>query len=130
MSAWVRAGAVLLFVFAAGVLTGIIFEHKHSFHRSPPMSAEEEHEAAMAELREVLELDDHQVAQIHAILAERRQHVQLMWEQLRPEVQNAMRHVHKEIAELLRPDQRKRFHDWLIKRQAEHGSAPLIPQER
>jgi hypothetical protein len=27
-----------------------------------------------------------------------------------------MRQVHVEIAELLRPDQRKRYHDWLIRR--------------
>ncbi|TDI45425.1 MAG: hypothetical protein E2P02_07340 [Acidobacteria bacterium] len=75
------------------------------------MSAADEHEAAITELRELLELDEEQVAQIHRILAERQQFVQRTWEQLRPEVQNAMRQVHSDIGELLHPDQRGRFHE-------------------
>ena len=112
----VRAGAVVLFVFAVGVLAGIVFERHHLTPTPAAMSVAEEHEAAMAELREVLGLDDRQVAQIHAILTERQQLVQQMWEQLRPEVQSAMRQVHSEIAELLRPEQRERFHNWLTQR--------------
>jgi hypothetical protein len=127
----VRAGVVLLFVFALGVLIGTAFER----HRSAPplatMSAAEEHEAAMVELREVVGLDDEQVAQVHAILAERQQIVQQTWEQFRPEVQAAMRQVHIEIAKLLRPDQRERFHDWLTRRREQsQGRHQLIPRER
>lgn len=127
----VRAGAVLLFVFAAGVFAGLFFERHHWAPTSAAMSVAAEHEAAIAELKEVVGLDDEQVEQVHAILAERQQIVQHMWEQLRPEVQSAMRQVHNEIAELMRPDQRERFHDWLTRRreqsQARHE---LIPSER
>lgn len=112
----VRAGAVLLFVFAAGVFSGLFFERHHWAPTSAAMSTAAEHEAAIAELKEVVGLDDEQVEQVHAILAERQQIVQHMWEQLRPEVQSAMRRVHTEIAELLRPDQRPAFHDWLTRR--------------
>ena len=38
-----------------------------------------------------------------------------MWAQLRPEVKDAMRQVHEEIAALLRPDQRRRFQDWILR---------------
>ena len=111
----IRAGVVLLFVFALGALSGIVFERHRTVPTPVTLSVVEEHAAAIAELRQVLGLDDRQVAQIHAILAERQQVVQLTWEQLRPEVQSAMRQVHVEIAELLRPDQREAYHDWLTR---------------
>ena len=85
---------------------------------------------AIAELQELLELDEHQVAQIHAILGERQQVVQRMWEQLRPVVQAAMREVHTDIGELLDPDQRERFHEWLIRRREQHLQQQMIPPER
>ena len=56
--------------------------------------------------------------------------VQLKWEQLRPEVQDAMRQVHIDIAELLHSDQRKRFHDWLTRRREQHLQHQLFPSER
>ena len=114
-----RAALVLLIVFAAGALAGVAFERHHAVPTPTAMTTEEEQTAAMAELREVAGLDDQQAAAIHAILAEHQDVVQHMWEQLRPEVQGAMLQVHSEIAELLRPDQRERFHDW-IQRQREH----------
>lgn len=126
----VRAGAVLLFIFALGVLAGIAYERHLAAHPPATMSAADEHEAAMAELQELLELDEDQVTQIHEILAERQQMVQRKWEQLRPEVQGAMRQVHIDIAELLHPNQRKRFHDWLTRRREQHVQQQLIPSER
>jgi len=127
----VRAGAVLLFIFALGLLAGIAYERHHAARPLATMSAADEHEAAMAELQELLDLDEDQVAQIHKILAERQQTVQHMWEQLRPEVQNAMRQVHIDIADLLRPNQRERFHDWLMRRHKQNqGQHQPIPSER
>ena len=126
----VRAGAVLLFIFALGVLAGVAYERHHAARPLATMSAADEHEAAMAELQELLELDEEQLAQIHKILAERQQMVQHKWEQLRPEVQDAMRQVHIDIAELLHPNQRERFHEWLMRRREQHLQQQLIPSER
>lgn len=118
-----RAALVLLFVFAAGVLAGIALD-RHHLHptTAPSLATMAEHEAAMAELREVLELDDEQAEQIHALFVDRQEIVQQMWEQLRPEVQAAMREVHLEITALLRPEQRQAFHDWLLRQRQQHRS--------
>jgi len=116
----IRAGAVLLCVFAAGALAGTAFERHYRGRVSASISLLGEHEVALTELREFLDLDDAQVAQIEAVLAENQSTVQLMWEQFRPEVQTAMREVHMGIAELLRPDQAARFHDWIMR----HGAGP------
>ena len=130
MSARVRAWAVVLCVFGAGVLTGIVIERHRAAPASVTLSAEREHAAAMAELRALLELDDQQVAQIEAILSERQEIVDQMWEQLRPEVQAEMRNVHMEIAETLRPEQIARFHEWLVERGAAHQRRAVAPHER
>ena len=126
----VRAAFVLAIVFALGFLAGMAFERHHFRPYRVSMSAAEEQQAAMAELRELLELDEEQVAQIHAVLADRQHIVQQAWEQLRPELQSEMRQVHVDIAELLRPEQRRRFHEWLIRRRAEHESESRTPHER
>ncbi len=125
-----RAGGVLLFFFALGLLAGVAYERHFAIHPPATMSAAEESEAAMTELQELLELDEEQVAQIQAILAESQQTVQHKWEQFRPEVQEAMRQVHLDIAELLRPNQRKLFHNWLMGRRDEHLHHQPMPSER
>lgn len=108
-----RAWAVLLFVFAAGALSGVAFERHHSVPVVGALVSSKEHAAALAELRDAVRLDDQQMTQVHAILAENQKVVQHMWEQLRPEVQVAMQHVHAQIAALLHPEQQQRFHDWI-----------------
>lgn len=132
MAAKLRAGAVLLLVFAAGVLSGVVLERQWSAPQTAELSLEEEHQASMAELVEVLQLDEQQVAQIHAILAQRHKVVEQMWEQLRPEVRKAKLEVHDEINALLRPEQRERFHQWLRERHEavppEHPEATAHPQ--
>lgn len=130
MGTKLRAGLVLLFVFSAGVLSGILIQHWQADQPLPALSPLEAHQAAMTELQEVLQLDDEQMAQIHSILAENRQTVQHMWEEFRPQVHDAIQRVHLEIAELLNPDQRKRYHDWLMKRRAEHEQSPIPGHER
>jgi Spy/CpxP family protein refolding chaperone len=124
----VRAGLALLFTFVAGALAGVFFERHRADQALSALSAGEMHEAAMAELREAVDLDDRQIEQIQAVMAERQEVVQRVWEQLRPEVVNAMQEVHADIAELLRPDQRQRFNEWLIRRheedQEEHAPVP------
>ena len=112
----VGAGVVLLFIFGSGVVTGMFVERHHPDRIQMTISAAAEHGETMADMREALGLDDQQVEAIEAILAERQHVVQILWEQLRPEVQQAMRQVHAEIGDLLRPDQRERYHDWLNRR--------------
>jgi len=115
------AGVVLLFVFVLGALAGVFVErhHYHSVSRSEGLSAEEVHAVAMAEMQKALELDAEQIEQIHAVLARHQQHVQRVWEQVRPQVQSAMHEVHAEIAELLRPEQRELYHLWLTEQSQE-----------
>lgn len=125
-----RAAVVVSTVFAAGFLTGMVFERHDAVPATAAMSPAEEHDAAMDELQELLELDSEQVAQIHAILVDRQKLVETMWEQFRPEVQTAMRQVHVDIANLLRPDQRERFHEWLTRRRAEQDPSSSDPLER
>lgn len=122
----VRAAVVLLFVFAAGAVAGVFLDRHHLAPPAVPTDVSDklaEHEAAMAELREALDLDDAQVEQIEAVFASHREIVRQMWDQLRPEVQEAMRQVHLEINEILRPEQRERFHAWLMSKreQAPHS---------
>jgi hypothetical protein len=117
----------LLFVFTFGALSGVFYERHLAGPRSAELTAAELHEAAMAELQEVLGLDEQQIAQIHAILADRQQLVQQVWEQVRPQVQEAMLEIHVEIAELLRPEQRALYHDWLNRQRDEsRGERVLI----
>lgn len=125
-----RAGVVLLFVFALGGLSGVVLERHRSVPTPATLSAAEEHEAAMAELREVLGLDDRQVEQIHAVMAEHQVAVQQAWEQLRPEVQSAMREVHMEIARILRPEQRERYNDWVTRHHDEGEHDTTIHDKR
>jgi Spy/CpxP family protein refolding chaperone len=115
----VTAGLVLLSVFSLGAFVGVFIDR----HRAPRVSAgvspNDIHEAAMAELRDELGLDEEQIRQIHLIMANRQQLVERVWEQLRPELVAAMNEVHVEIAALLRPEQRERFHAWLEQRRLE-----------
>ena len=115
--AW--AALALLFVFTFGALVGVAYERHHSVPRPPELTAAELHEAALAELQEVLGLDEQQIEQIHAVLGGRQQLVQQAWEQVRPEVQEAMLEIHVEIAELLRPEQRALYHEWLNRQRDE-----------
>lgn len=116
----VLAGLVLMSVFSLGAFVGVFVDrHHHSPHDVAAVSPAEIHEAAMAELRDEIGLDERQIEQIHAIMANRQQLVQHLWEQLRPELLAAMNDVHAEIAELLRPEQRELFHAWLQRRRLE-----------
>jgi hypothetical protein len=119
----IRALLALAVVFAAGLLAGVFLERQ----RSPPPrvlhAAAAEHEARLEELRQVVGLDDDQLEQVEGILARNQRIVQLHWEQLRPEVQDAMLRVHQEIAGILRPEQRQRYHEWL-ELQRERGERP------
>jgi hypothetical protein len=110
----VRATAVLLFVFATGGLTGMLVDRqalgRTSAARAPAPAS---HQATMAEFRKVLDLDDAQVSAIDGVFARHQRVVQRAWEQLRPEVQEAMFQVHHEVMNLLRPDQQEHFQTWL-----------------
>jgi len=126
----ILAGLVLASVFVLGAVVGVAIDRHHYLTLAPAeISAEEMHAAAMAELRDEIGLDDEQIERVHAILASRQELVQELWEQLRPELQAAMQDVHEEIAELLRPEQLGRFHEWLQRRrlEAEHKGIAVNP---
>lgn len=129
MHAGLRAAVALLAVFALGGVTGYaLHDHLDAVprpHLGATPSGPELHEAAMHELRQELGLDDAQIEQIHELMADRQETVQRIWEQLRPQVQQAMTEVHDEIAALLRPEQRERFHEWLLRQRQLHESASL-----
>jgi hypothetical protein len=120
----IRACLALAVVFAAGLAAGVFLERQRSPAAARVLhAAVAEHEARLEELREVVGLDDDQIEQVEGILARNQRIVQLHWEQLRPEVQDAMLRVHQEIAGILRPEQRQRYHEWL-KLQRERGERP------
>ena len=79
-------------------------------------AARAHHEAALEDLRESVGLDDAQIEQVHAVFARHQSIVQDAWQAVQPQIEIAMEKVHREIAELLRPDQRVRYHDWLVAR--------------
>ncbi len=120
------AGVVLASVFSLGALAGIFYDRHISGPRPTELSGAEMHEAAMAELQEALGLDEGQIEQIHAVLAGRQQLVEQAWEQVRPEVLNAMREIHVEIAALLRPEQRVRYHEWLNQQHADSQAEGVL----
>ena len=114
----VRAAGALLCVFGFGLVSGLAIE-RHLGSESPVVAigSAEEHARRMDELRSALDLDDAQMQRIHELMMEHQDSIQVLWEQLRPEVQAAMQDVHVEISELLRPEQRQLFHEWLMRHQ-------------
>jgi len=122
------AAVALLFMFSFGALAGAFYERHHAVRLSASveLTGAEMHAAAMAELEEVLGLDAAQLEQIHAILTRRQDLVQQVWEEVRPEVQSAMLEVHAEIADLLRPEQRSAYHEWLNSKRDESGTDRVL----
>ena len=116
MSAAMRAGVALVAVFALGTIAGVFYERHYGERTVTTSTPSSSHDAAMSELRNDVGLDDEQIAQVHEILARHHDVVERSWRQLRPEVQNAIRQVHVDIADILRPEQRERFHSWLQRR--------------
>lgn len=117
-----RVVLVIAGVFGAGLVCGVFLERHHSVLPQPQIhsAAVAEHERALEELRVVVGLDDEQMEAVNRIIASHQRVVEMHWEQLRPEVQEAMQQVHHEIAEHLRPDQRERYHLWLQQQRERH----------
>ena len=112
-----RAAVVLALVFAAGMLAGVVVDrHRLEPVRDASVAAHGSHEVMMRELRQALGLDEAQMAAIERVFAAHQQTVQHAWEQLRPEVQEAMVRVHDEVTAVLRPEQRERFERWVRER--------------
>jgi hypothetical protein len=121
------AGTAQLCVLSLGTFAGVFFERHHAVPQSPDSTAAQLHDTAMSELDELLGLDDEQIEQFHAVLAGRQELVQNAWEQVRPQVTAAMRDIHTDIGELLRPDQRRLYHEWLNRqREEDDGDRVMI----
>ena len=120
------AGLVLASVFSVGAVSGIFLDRHHSRPVPTDVSGAQMHDAAMAELQDVVGLDEAQLEQIHAIIAGRQELVQQVWEQVRPEVQAAMSEIHAEIGEVLRPEQRQLYHEWLLGQQSDSQNERVL----
>jgi hypothetical protein len=120
MSPLTRAVVALGCVFAFGAGIGMVLQHHVFEAHGASSSGQRLHDATMGELRHRLHLDDEQVEQIDAMFAEHQETVHHIWSQMRPEVETAMQRVHAEIGELLRPDQRQLFHEWLMDQRELH----------
>ncbi len=103
-------------IFAAGLASGVAIGKLHSPQPVLGDSAADHHQLLMSELDRAIDLDEQQLEQLNKVLGRHQDFVQKAWEQLRPEVEIAMEKVHREIAELLRTDQRERYHEWLLER--------------
>ena len=81
------------------------------------------HEAALRDLRQSVGLDDEQMQRVHEIFARNQGVVRAAWRAVQPEIEIAMEKVHREVADLLEPEQRRRYHDWLMARRGQSATA-------
>ena len=90
-------------------------------------AARAHHEAVLQDLQQSVGLDDAQIEQVHAVFVRHQSIVEVTWEAVRPQIEIALEKAHREVAELLGPEQRARYHEWLVARRAGahriHGEA-------
>ena len=100
-------GAVLLAVtFSGGVAAGVAFERRSGPRHAPiDVAAHDAMHRFTAELR----LDASQERAIADVLARHQKDVDAAWQALQPHVRSTMDLAHKEIEQVLRPDQAATF---------------------
>lgn len=82
-------------------------------------TARAHHEASLRDLQKTVGLDEAQMEQVHAVFARNQRVVQAAWQTVQPQIEIAMEKVHREVADLLRPEQRGAYHQWLLSRRGE-----------
>lgn len=117
-------GAVSL--FALGAATGVTVD-RHLHAPPGPMLHIEQHERALAHLRDRLHLDAAQLHAIDSVVRGHQEAVDRAWGNLRPQVNSAIDSVHAHIESLLRPEQREAFQEWLAGQRLEHESHIRYP---
>jgi hypothetical protein len=114
-----KAALVLVATFITGCLFGaaitLHLHHLPGHARVSSVPRGEIHAAALDDLRRAVDLDEVQLRSVHEILVRRQDEVEILWRRVRPEVQETLGDVHREIAEQLSPEQRQRFHEWLLR---------------
>ena len=73
------------------------------------------HGSLIASLRNELDLDANQLDTVQAIMRHHQQQVNHTWAVIRPAMQATVDSVERQIAEVLRPEQRDRFHAWFAR---------------
>ena len=89
---------------------------------------------ALRHFQQLFDLDDEQVRQIDSIFRKHQTTVVESWSSVQPHLRSAVESVHNSMFEILRPEQREKFVDWLDE-QGVHGlmimeHAPPAPGER
>lgn len=121
-------GVFVAFVFAAGVATGLVVApHLFSPEAGPfppmppgfgpgagrpgvPMPA-----PLVRRLADELQLDQAQQQKLEAVFERRRERLQTFNREVRERFETEQRDLRSEIAEILTPEQQKRFDEWLLR---------------
>ncbi len=105
-------GAVALMVIGAvlGIAADRTLWHAHGAG---------EHAGMVASLQKDIDLDAEQMHAVQAIMQHHQERVDHAWAVVRPEVRAALDSIERQIAEVLRPDQRDRFHAWFERHHAQ-----------
>ena len=110
ISGWhVRAGIGALSLLSLGFVSGIVTDRIWLAHGHEPTvvataAAHEPDHSAMVAFRQVLQLEDGQVGQIHEILMRHQVRVDAAWESIHAEVTAGVEDAHREIRDRLRGD--------------------------
>jgi Spy/CpxP family protein refolding chaperone len=97
----------LVLTFGSGVAVGILAAHLMILHGGP--GAERFPHALVNRLDRRLDLTDAQRAQVEAIIKRRHDHIDAMWDGVRPQVRTEIERANDEIARVLTPEQRAKF---------------------
>lgn len=118
VSTWHLRGAVgALSILVVGFLLGMVTDRVVVAHEGGvglhTVATGAIHEEAMVSFREVLDLEDHQLQQIHEILMRSQGQVDGAWAELREEIHTSIQGVHDEIRGILNEEQQALFEEWL-----------------
>ena len=102
-----------LSLLVLGAVLGVTVDRVWLAHHTPQIDGPELHKAALSFFHDELELDEHQVAEIHEVFMEHQPSIDSSWQKLRPQLLSAVDSVHAEIESVLTPEQRAHFKQWI-----------------
>lgn len=102
--------AVVIFVSGVVVGGGLAVALIHNRVLAALHHPEQAPERITQRLRRTLSLSDEQTAQVQAILHKRQQTLQEIRRRVQPEVETQIDEVEREVADVLTPEQRERWH--------------------
>ena len=107
----VAVGMVSLVAF--GAVLGVAADRLYLAHVGRDHSAQQMHAETLERFRTILDLDDAQVAVIDSIFRHRQVEVESTWQTLSRHLHSVVDSVHREVMDVLRPEQRAAFEAWL-----------------